>query len=146
MKLLFLLALSVLLTTSAGFAQKKKAKNPSNSPVVTAKADTVKDDTLLHRRAQIASMDLSQTEDSRVKLLHGYTLVLKQGQKVKLESGDAAKMPYFLIGDKPATRQEVEALDAADLTNVSLWKRQKATAAYGEKAKYGVVILNTKKE
>jgi hypothetical protein len=144
MKTLLLLALGLSLT-GTGFSQAKKTKQTPAQPVAAA-PNPDKDDTLLHRRAQVSSVDVSQTEDSRVPLLNGYALVLRQGENVKLQGGDATKMPYFLIEDKPATRQEVEALKAAEVTNVSLWKRQKATATYGDKAKHGAVILHLKKK
>ncbi|MBC7891524.1 MAG: hypothetical protein H7Y12_04855 [Sphingobacteriaceae bacterium] len=145
MKTSFLI--SVLFVGSlTGVAQQKSAKTTETpAPAVAPKAAGAAEDTLYHRRAQMTTQDFSKDVETRVALPSGYAFVLKDGQHVKLMRGDSTKMPYFLLGDQPATRPQLEALNAADVTNVSVWKRQKATAAHGEKARHGVVIVRVKK-
>lgn len=144
-KLLLMLALSLLIAD--GFSQKRKNKTTS-SPDQTALATTAtaaKDDTLLHRRAQVSLQDVSVNGNPRVALVNGYALLLQPGQKAKLEKGDSTKVPYFLIDDQPATAADIDTLTASRVEAVSLRKRQKALKEYGEKAQHGSVNVRTKK-
>ncbi|MCY7352170.1 MAG: hypothetical protein LH606_16145 [Cytophagaceae bacterium] len=142
MKKLVLLVL-FLLTAATGFAQKKKAK--ATPPAAVSVIDPAeKEDTLYLRRKQVSTQDIAEDAPSQVPLLNGYRLTLQQGKPVQLISGDTTKAPYFVIGSKPATHREVEALPSSDVEAISLYKHQKATAAYGEKARNGAVILKVK--
>jgi|GEM_PF-6552327 len=134
---------SLLVASLTGFAQQQKART-TQLPAPTGTPKTA-EDTLYHRRAQVTTQDFSKDVETRVALPSGYAFVLKDGQNLKLMGGDSTKMPYFLLGDQPATRQQLESLAAADVTNVSVWKRQKAAAAHGQKARHGVVIVRVKK-
>jgi hypothetical protein len=147
MKKILLVAFGLLLVASAGFSQKRKNKTatPPDHPATAPTAAGAKDDTLLHRRAQVSLQDVSASGNPRVALVNGYALVLQPGQKAKLEPGDAAKMPYFLIDDQPATPADIDTLTASRVEAVSLRKRQKALKEYGEKAQHGAVIVRTKK-
>lgn len=144
MKKSLLMGLGLALLTTAGFSQKRK----TNAPAPTAQAapaPPAKDDTLLHRRAQTSLQDVSANGNPRVALLNGYVLLLQPNQKAKLQPGDVAKMPYFLIDDQPATPADIDTLTANRVEAVSLRKRQKALKDYGEKAQHGAVIVRTKK-
>ncbi len=143
-----LLIISALLVGSlTGFAQQKMAKAADTpAQALTPKAPEDTEDTLYHRRAQVTTQEFTKDVETRVDLPSGYTFVLKDGQNLKITGGDSTKIPYFLLGDQPATRQQLEALSAADVTNVSIWKRQKATVAHGEKARHGVVIVRVKRK
>lgn len=148
MKKFVLMAFGLLLVASSGFSQKRKTKaaSASNPTTQATTAPQAKDDTLLHRRAQTSLQDVSVNGNPRVALLNGYVLVLQPGQKAKLQPGDAAKMPYFLIDDQPATPADLDTLSANRVEGISLRKRQKALKDYGEKAKHGAVIVRTKKQ
>lgn len=148
MKKSLLTVLGLLLLVGAGFAQKKKSKkttSPDQTGLATTVTDGAKDDTLLHRRAQVSLQDVSVNGNPRVALVNGYVLVLQPGQKAKLEPGDAAKVPYFMIDDQPATAADIDTLTANRVEAVSLRKRQKALKDYGEKAQHGAVNVRTKK-
>lgn len=143
---IILIVSSLLVVSLAGFAQQKKAGTAQPpAPTGTPKTTEAAEDTLYHRRAQTTTQDFSKDVETRVALPSGYAFVLKDGQPLKVVGGDSTKAPYFLLGDQPATRPQLEALNAADVTNVSIWKRQKALVAHGEKARHGVVIVKVKK-
>ena len=142
MKKLVFLGL-LLLPAVTGFAQKKKAK-VAPPTVVSAPNPAEKEDTLYRRRKQVSTQEIARNASSEVPLLNGYRLTLRPGKSVQVLNGDTTKMPYFVIGSKPATRQQVETVSADEVEGVSLYKHQKATAAYGEKARNGAVILKVK--
>jgi hypothetical protein len=143
MKKILLVTFGLLLVARAGYSQKRKTTPAPTAPATSA--PRIKDDTLLHRRAQVFLQDVSASGTPRVALLNGYALLLQPGPKAKLERGDAAKMPYFLIDDQPATAADLDTITASRVEGVSLRKRQKALKDYGEKAQHGAVIVRTKK-
>ncbi len=62
-------------------------------------------------------------------------------KKAEFLDKDNNKKPLFVINKKIATQEEVEKLNPDDVLYVSMLSGKSAIAAYGEKAEYGVVIV-----
>ncbi|MBQ0788952.1 MAG: hypothetical protein KBT69_15745 [Oceanihabitans sp.] len=60
-------------------------------------------------------------------------------------STDAENSPLIFIDNKEATREELEKLDPNTIESMHVFKGEKLTRIYGEKAKNGVIQVTTKK-
>lgn len=60
-------------------------------------------------------------------------------------SGDQAEKPLYVLNEKIVTKETVDKLDPDNIESVTVWKDKYATDKYGDKAKYGVVVITTKK-
>ena len=68
----------------------------------------------------------------------------KSGNKMMFLSEDGEK-PLMIVDGKEMTEGSLEDIDPKTIETINVYKGEKAIEKYGEKAKDGVVIINTKK-
>ncbi|CEN41338.1 conserved exported hypothetical protein [Capnocytophaga canimorsus] len=81
----------------------------------------------------------SSKETPEVKTIETKTFVIKD-PVIKT----AYKEPLIIVDKKEVTLTEFNALSPENIENISILKDEKAIETYGEKAKYGVIIVTTK--
>ncbi|MFJ1381311.1 hypothetical protein [Capnocytophaga canimorsus] len=64
--------------------------------------------------------------------------------KIACKESDKVENPLIIVDKKEVTSSELKALSHENIENISILKDEKAIEIYGEKAKYGVVIVTTK--
>lgn len=64
--------------------------------------------------------------------------------KIACKKSDKVENPLMIIDKKEVTSTEFNALSPENIQNISILKDEKAIETYGEKAKYGVIIVTTK--
>jgi hypothetical protein len=68
------------------------------------------------------------------------------GEKLQLRVPNVgANQPLMLIDGREVTDAELRALDPNTIDNISILKNAAATSAYGEKGRFGVIIVQLKK-
>ena len=55
-----------------------------------------------------------------------------------------AEKPLIVVNDSILKYEVVEQLNPNDIESVTVWKDEKAKSMYGEKGKFGVIIITTK--
>ncbi|MFJ1350936.1 hypothetical protein [Capnocytophaga canimorsus] len=64
--------------------------------------------------------------------------------KIACKKSDKVGNPLIIVDKKEVTSSELKALSHENIENISILKDEKAIETYGEKAKYGVIIVTTK--
>jgi hypothetical protein len=73
--------------------------------------------------------------------------VTPQNGMVKLTPANTLTPPMYIVdGKEMETGYDLNTLHPEDIQSISVWKDEKATSKYGEKAKYGVIDITTKKK
>ena len=92
---------------------------------------------------------VEQENAQAAEQLQSYTTELQEAKQnpiiriynTKLNGED----PMIIIDGKKATEEELQVLPPESVANITVMKEEAAIKSYGEDAKYGVIIVNTKK-
>lgn len=72
--------------------------------------------------------------------------ILNGGIKIHDPKGILTSNPLYILDGKEITKEQLEtAITPEEIDNISVLKNESATAIHGEKGKYGVVVITSKK-
>ena len=81
-----------------------------------------------------------------------HKVIVKSGDKIHSKHGNMifidsdGKKPLFIVDGKEIKDGKLEDIDQNNIENIEIYKGDKAIEKYGEKAKNGVIIIETKKD
>lgn len=75
---------------------------------------------------------------------------VNEGQKPKVtiiqRDGDSKDNPLYILDGEEISREEFSKINPGNIESVHVLKDKSAEAIYGEKGKYGVIIINSKRK
>lgn len=91
--------------------------------------------------------EFTESGKAEIHMMKSATVMNEITVKYADEQGnlDIKPFPYVLVDGVPTDEQTFKALDPNTIESVSVFKDEKATAAYGEKGKNGVIVIMLKK-
>ena len=86
--------------------------------------------TLFFTGAILVSAQKDKTASAGVKTIKDYAVVHNQ--------------PLYILDGKPVSSEKFNKIDPNTIESVNVLKNASATAIYGDRGKYGVIIIETK--
>ena len=92
---------------------------------------------------------VEQEKTQAAEQLQSYTAELQEAKQnpaiILLNTKPNGEEPMLIVDGKTVTREDIQALPPESISNIVVMKEEAAIKSYGENAKYGVIIVNTKK-
>ena len=89
----------------------------------------------------IHPLELIEKEEIIIRKIHGDH---REGDEVKFMDNSSGN-PLMIVDGTEITNAKLEDIDPSTIETIEVLKGDKAIEKYGDKAKDGVIILNTKK-
>jgi TonB family protein len=92
---------------------------------------------------------VEQENAQAAEQLQSYTTELQKAKQnpaiILLNTKPNGEEPLLIVDGKTVTREDIQVLPPESISNIVVMKEEAAIKSYGENAKYGVIIVNTKK-
>ena len=92
---------------------------------------------------------VEQEKTQAAEQLQSYTAELQEAKQnpaiILLNTKPNGEEPLLIVDGKTVTREDIQVLPPESISNIVVMKEEAAIKSYGENAKYGVIIVNTKK-
>ena len=92
---------------------------------------------------------VEQEKTQAAEQLQSYTAELLEAKQnpaiILLNTKPNGEEPLLIVDGKTVTREDIQVLPPESISNIVVMKEEAAIKSYGENAKYGVIIVNTKK-